>query len=79
MMPMKYVNIDGIGIVMFSKHRDHKEMANLLIGNTDRKVVSAGFVVDWGKPSLSVYGESFSLHIGSHELDDETINKMIEG
>ena len=75
---MKYVNIKGIGLVIFSDNNTHADIARKL-----GEVESAGFIsITADDPAclqVDCYGRSLSTGKGIGPGDDKELMKMIHG
>lgn len=75
-MEAKYIIIDNVKPVIFSKAIEHIDEAN------GRNVTSAGFCEIFsynGRVAVSQHGRSESLNIGQKPNDAEVIRKVLGG
>lgn len=74
---MKYLIHSELGPVIFSHNTDHIQLANYLGGKD--KILSAGFVEDFGKPiGIQCFGESSTLNIPSDKKDTNIIKRELK-
>ena len=65
---MKYIKFENTGMIIFPRSCQHNNIKKLF---KDDKVISAGFAGLKEKEALQCFGESFSLKIGKHFLDNQ--------
>lgn len=72
-MELKYINFDGLGVVIFPRSENHNDMARRI----GKDVLGAGFVSTSGKTDsgLECYGRSISLRIGSTLEDQKALDR----
>lgn len=75
---LKYINIDGIGIVTFSPTNKHSDIADLLTGGDKSKVISGGFFNTYDDISIGVYGEAFSIGVSSNGMDRDNFQRRLK-
>ena len=71
---MKYIYVEGIGIVMFPADCNHDYIAGLFDG---RKISSAGFVYCDNPDTLTCTGDSITLNLRSDFGDTGILRSCI--
>ena len=71
---MKYIYVEGIGIVMFPATCGHDYIAGLFDG---REIASAGFVRCMDPSALTCSGDSMTLKLKSSPVDTEMLRSCL--
>lgn len=74
MTGLKYIELDGGNLVLFSANLRHKDIAAAI----GQKVVSAGAIKSFDGRNLQSYGGSESMHIEADESVGKSLQRVLE-